>query len=159
MRKAITARYLTTDTKYGQVWTLDLVGWPNKSTFLGPLIFLADYNGFAPADDNPGWRPANEAAYQRLVDAYTPFGFYGWVMGYGQGFVMQAALLLDRMKDVTPMLNWTAKEIYDPRLGFIVPEGVQINPTGHFVFRTGDLGNGVQEAEIVKMLRIPYRSR
>lgn len=154
MRKAIPARYLIDDTKYGHVWTLDFAGWPNQSTVLGPLIFLADYKGFAPADDDPNWRPANQAAYQRLVDSYTPFGFYGWAMGYGQGFVTQAALLLDRMNDVTPMLNWTAKETYDPRFGFIVPEGAQVDPTGHFVFRTGDQGNGVQEAEIVKVFRI-----
>jgi len=99
--------------------------------------------------------PANEASFQRLVDSYRPFGFYGEGMGYGQGFVTQAALLLDRMSDATPMLDWTAKEIYDPRHGsFIVPEGVVIDPTGQYWFRTGDLGNGVQEAEIVKALRL-----
>ena len=52
-------------------------------------------------------------------------------MGYGQRFVTQSALLLDRMHDATQMLDWTAKEIYDPRIGsFIVPEAVQIDPTG-----------------------------
>jgi hypothetical protein len=155
MRNAIPTRYLITDPKYGKVWTLDDAGWPNQSTVLGPLIFLADYKGFAPQDDDPSWRPANEAAYQRLIDTYRPFGFYGWAMGYGQGFVTQAALLLDRMKDVTPMLNWTAREVYDPQIkSFVVPEGVQVDPTGHFVYRTGDQGNGVQEAEIIKALRI-----
>jgi hypothetical protein len=155
MRQAIPARYLVNDPKYGRVWTLDYAGWPNQSTVLGPLIFLADLKGFAPQDDDPAWRPANEAAYQRLIDTYRPFGFYGWAMGYGQGFVTQAALLLDRMKDVTPMLNWAAREIYDPAIhSFVVPEGAQVDPTGRFVFRTGDLGNGVQEAEIVKVFRI-----
>jgi hypothetical protein len=97
----------------------------------------------------------NQATYQRLIDTYKPFGFYGQAMGYGQGFVTQSALLLDRMRDATLMLDWTAKEIYDPRYGsFIVPEGVQIDPTGRFWYRIGDLGNGVQEGEIVKTLRI-----
>ena len=155
MRTAIAARYLTSDPKYGQVWTLDSAGWPNLSTVLGPLIFLADYNGLAPEDDDPAWRPVNEAAYRRLVDTYSPFGFYGQAMGYGQGFVTQAALLLDRMRDSTTMLSWMAKEIYDPRVGsFVVPEGVQIDPTGHYWYRAGDLGNGVQEAEVVKAMRI-----
>jgi hypothetical protein len=155
MRKAIPARYLVDDPKYGRVWTLESAGWPDKSTVLGPLIFLADYKGFAPQDDDPAWRAANEAAYQRLIDTYKPLGFYGWAMGYGQGFVTQAALLLDRMKDVTPMLEWAAKEIYDPRINsFVVPEGEQLDPTGKYWYSTGDLGNGVQEAEIVKTLRI-----
>jgi hypothetical protein len=155
MRKAIPDRYLIGDPKYGRVWTLEYAGWPNQSTVLGPLIFTADYKGFAPRDDDPDWRAANEAAYQRLIDTYRPFGFYGWAMGYGQGFVTQAALLLDRMKDVTPMLDWTAREVYDPEIkSFVVPEGAQIDPTGRFLFRTGDQGNGVQEAEIVKVFRI-----
>jgi len=76
-------------------------------------------------------------------------------MGYGQGFVTQSALSLDRMHDATTMLDWAAKEIYDPRNGsFVVPEGVQIDPTGRFWYKIGDLGNGVQEGEIVKTLRI-----
>jgi hypothetical protein len=155
MRKAISARYLVTDPKYGRVWTLEHAGWPNKSTVLGPLIFLADYQGFAPQEDDSAWKAMNEAAYQRLIDTYKPFGFFGWAMGYGQGFVTQAALLLDRMKDVTPMLNWTAREVYDPQIqSFVVPEGVQVDPTGRFLYRTGDQGNGVQEAEIVKTFRI-----
>lgn len=155
MRKAIPARYLVDDAKYGRVWTLESAGWPNKSTVLGPLIFLADYKGFAPQDDDPSWRSANEAAYQRLIDTYKPLGYYGWAMGYGQGFVTQAALLLDRMKDVTPMLNWAATEIYDPHINsFVTPEGEQLDPTGKYWYSTGDLGNGVQEAEIVKILRI-----
>ena len=76
-------------------------------------------------------------------------------MGYGQGFVSQAALLLDRMHDATRILDWTAKEIFDPQSGsFIVPEGVQIDLTGDLWYHTGDLGNGVQEAENVKSLRL-----
>jgi hypothetical protein len=155
MRKAIPARYLIDDPKYGRVWTLEDAGWPNKSTVLGPIIFTADVTGLAPSDQDPNWQGWDEAAYQRLVDTYKPMGFYGWAMGYGQGFVTQAALLLDRMKDVTSMLDWAAKEIYDPRINsFITPEGEQLDPTGKFWYSTGDLGNGVQEAEIVKMLRI-----
>ncbi|HEV2319213.1 MAG TPA: hypothetical protein VGV18_05650, partial [Verrucomicrobiae bacterium] len=158
MQAAITKHYIITDPKYGRVWTLEHSGWPNKSTVLGPLIFLADFEGWAPDNEHDGWRSVNEAAYQRLVDAYKPFGFYGQAMGYGQGFVSQSALLLDRMRDATTMLDWAAREIYDPRFNpfdhFIVPEGVQISSSGQFWYRIGDLGNGVQEAEIVKTLRL-----
>jgi hypothetical protein len=155
MQAAITSHYIINDPKYGRIWTLEHAGWPFKSTVLGPLVFLADYDGFAPQAEVDGWRSVNEAAYQRLLDTYQPFGFYGLTMGYGQGFVTQSALLLDRMHDATQMLDWTAKEIYDPRFGcFIVSEGVQLDPTGKFWYRFGDLGNGVQEAEIVKLLRL-----
>jgi hypothetical protein len=155
MKIAMGHQYLIDDPKYGRVWTLDHAGWPTHPTVLGPIIFRADYQGFSPEEEDDDWHTMNEAAYQRLIDAYQPFGFYGDAMGYGQGFVTESALLLDRMRDVTPMLDWTAKQIYDPKLGFfIVPEGVQIDPTGKFWYRAGDLGNGVQEAEIVKVLRL-----
>jgi hypothetical protein len=155
MKRAITDHYIDIDPKYGRVWTLKYSNWIDQSSVLGPLIFQADYLGFAPEDSIPEWRAVNEATYQRLLDTYKPFGFYGQAMGYGQGFVTQSALLLDRMRDTTQMLDWAAKEIYDPRDGsFIVPEGVQIDPTGRFWYKIGDLGNGVQEGEIVKMLRL-----
>jgi hypothetical protein len=155
MHQAIPANYLIDDPKYGHVWSLADAGWPNKSTVLGPLIFTADTKGFAPSDDDPDYHAANEAAYQRMIDTYKPFGFYGWAMGYGQGFVTQSALLLDRMKDATTMLNWTAREVYDPQINsFVVPEGVQVTPDGRYIYRTGDQGNGVQEAEIVKTMRL-----
>lgn len=155
MSAAITNHYVVDDPKYGPVWTLDYSNWTHKTTVLGPLVFQADDWGFAPEDSNPGWRAINEDTYKRLIDTYKPFGFYGQSMGYGQGFVTQSALLLDRMQDATKMLDWMGKEIYDPRFGsFIVPEGVQIDPTGKYWFRIGDLGNGVQEAEVVKTLRL-----
>ncbi len=155
MRQAITSQYVVSDPKYGRVWTLKYANWIDKSSVLGPLVFQADDQGFAPEDSIPQWRQVNEASYQRLIDTYKPFGFYGQAMGYGQGFVTQSALLLDRMHDATQMLDWAAKEIYNPRQGsFIVPEGVQIDPTGRFWYPMGDLGNGVQEGEIVKTLRI-----
>ena len=148
--------YVILDTKYGKVWTLDYAGWAYKATVLGPVMCLADYQGFSPNDDYPQLRAINEAAYQRIIDTYNkPFGFYGEGMGYGQSFITQSALLLDRMQDATTMLNWMAKAIYDPRFGsFIVPEGCQTDSVGKYWYRNGDLGNGVQEAEVIKTLRI-----
>ncbi len=58
----------------------------------------------------------NQAAYQRILDTYKPFEFYRQSIGYGQGFVTESALLLDRMHDTTTMLDWAAKEIYDPEV-------------------------------------------
>jgi len=155
MRDAMAKQYIINDKKYGRVWTLNHAGWPNKSSVLGPLILPADYQGFTPEDDNPDWRPVNQTTYQRLITTYKPFGFYGQAFGYGQGLVTQAALLQDQMRDATEMLKWAAKEIYDPQIdSFIVPEACDIDPTGRYWYRMGDLGNGVQEAEIVKMLRL-----
>ena len=59
------------------------------------------------------------------------------------------------MNDAGVMLDWMARQIYDPRRGmFIAPEGCEIDPSGKYWYRVGDLGNGVQEGEIIKTLRI-----
>ncbi|MGH8022346.1 MAG: hypothetical protein ACRED1_02105, partial [Limisphaerales bacterium] len=161
MQDAIGRGYVIHDPGYGAVWTLAYANWSYDSSVLGPLIFLADYQGFAPRDEDDDWRSIDEATYHRLIDTfrpYQPFGFYGKAMGYGQGFVTQSALLLDRMRDATTMLDWDAKEIYDPRFNrfdhFVVSEGVQISPDGRYWYRFGDLGNGVQEGETIKTLRL-----
>lgn len=161
MQMAIGNHFIIQDSKYGPVWSRDSLSWEYDAAVLGPLIFLADSQGFAPQDENDNWRTINEAAYRRLIDTYSPyqpFGFYGQAMGYGQGFVTQSALLLDRMHDATTMLDWVAKEVYDPRFNqfnhFIVPEGVQISTDGRYWYPFGDLGNGVQEGETIKTLRL-----
>jgi hypothetical protein len=156
MFSALQAEYVVNDPKYNKVWTLQYAGWAYKATVLGPLMCLADYQGFAPQNDFAQLRDINAAAYQRVTDTYNkPFGFYGEGMGYGQSFITQSALLLDKMEDATTMMNWIAKEIYDPRMGtFVVPEGCQADSTGKYWYRNGDLGNGVQEAETIKTLRI-----
>ena len=122
---------------------------------MGPLITIADHRGFSPQDNIPDWQIRDLNAYHRLTASYRPFGFYGVAMGYGQGFVTQSALLLDRMHDASVMLNWLAKAIYYPGYKpYITPEGCEVDESGNFWHRTGDLGNGVQEGETVKALRI-----
>ena len=81
MRTAISAHYAITDPKYGRVWTLDYAGWPNQSTVLGPLIFLADYRGFAPQDDDPAWRPCERGCVSTLDRHLSPLRFL-W-LGHG----------------------------------------------------------------------------
>jgi hypothetical protein len=158
LKKGIGKEYIVDDPKYGRVWTLKHAGWPNRSTVFGPIIILADLQGFEPEDGDPNWRTVTEASYQRLLGMYQVprvFGYFGTAMGYGQGFVTQTALLLDKMDDAGKMLNWAARLTYDPRYEpYIVPEGCELEPDGRYWHRTGDLGNGVQEAEIVKALRI-----
>lgn len=166
------------------VWRIDDAGWAYQSGLLGPLIHPADRGGLAPEDGESAWRKLTEVALDRLVakwtgnapdsddpwwfdnseepsfrntpnQQFTPVGSYGIAMGYGQGFITQAALLLDRMTLAEECLEWTAKEVYyadhEP---YIVPEGVTVDPSGSFWFRTGDLGNGVQQGEILKVIRL-----
>ena len=76
-------------------------------------------------------------------------------MGYGQGFLTQAALLLDRFEDAEQAIEAIGKFCYHHHdAPYVVPEGVICHPDGSRWFRSGDLGNGVQQAEIIKCIRI-----
>lgn len=154
MRAGCETAYIVKDKNYGKTWTLTSSGWPNRSTVMGSVIIPSDRTGFVGLTGDP-WRAYNEATYRRQIESYKPFGYFGVSMGYGQGFVTQSALLLDKMSDATTMLHWAAKQTYCAAFEpYIVPEGCEIDPTGQYWHRTGDLGNGVQQAEIVKALRV-----
>ena len=153
--------YIEENEEYGTTWTLKHSGWPHRTTVLAPIILSADIQGFTLADMDQDLLPITINAYERILDntrKYTPFCAYGAAMGYSQGFVTQAALLLDRMDEASEMLKWTARLTYYnaplEKEKYLVPEGAEIIPTGEFWHRIGDLGNGVQQAEIIKVMRL-----
>ena len=79
-------------------------------------------------------------------------------MGYGQGWLTKAALILDEMDDAGPLLVNLGKFSYDKNMNFvdkksgkdwrpfmyIVPEGVNYLPDGSW-YKIGDLGNGANQ--------------
>ena len=184
MRVGIEKHYIVggTEKDKPKVWKLWDSGWAHQSANLAPTAFLSDTEGFTPEVGNPDWKPINEATYQRLIDKwsgkgiegdpwwfekhempirsrphqYTPQkGNFGIAMGYGQGFIAQTALLLDRTQDATDMLRWTARLVYYADYkSYIVPEGAETHPDGKMWYRTGDLGNGQQQADTMKALRL-----
>lgn len=141
--------YLETDPKYGTSWTTKTAGFGIQGT-LGPILIPTDNHGFDFASNYPEWRAYNEAAYQRAKDF-----FHLGAMGYDQGFIIESALLLDRMRDAYDFLQMTARALYNPtHRPYIVPENMRWNNDQTATARFGDLGNGVQQAEIVKAERI-----
>lgn len=162
LRKGMARDYPEEDGQYGTVWTLKHSGWPHHTTVLAPVILGPDRTGYLRHDLDADFLPITEASFHRVVDhsAHTvPRGAYGSAMGYSQGFITQSALLLDEMADAQKMLHWTARLTYydvpdNEAWRYIVPEGAEIHQSGGYWFRTGDLGNGVQEAETVKSVRL-----
>jgi len=76
-------------------------------------------------------------------------------MGYCIGFTTQAAVLLDQMADAERLLGLICRAIYNPMYEpYIVPEISAYDQKTDTFIRMGDLGNGVQQAEIMKLLRI-----
>ena len=84
---------------------------------------------------------------------YNPYS--GRQMGYGQGFLTSAALSLDLYDEYSDCVKATGNLCYhNYDENYIVPEGVVMHGSGEFWFRNSDLGNAVQQAEIIKVTRL-----
>lgn len=76
-------------------------------------------------------------------------------MGYGQGYLTLTAFMLDEVEDYSACFEACAYLCYNSHeCNYIVPEGVIVHPSGDFWFRNADLGNAVQQGEIVKVSRL-----
>ncbi|MHB1458142.1 MAG: hypothetical protein ACYC0V_14630 [Armatimonadota bacterium] len=145
----INKEYIENDPKYGETWTKKFAGFGISST-LGPIILPTDRIGFDFGSNYPEWNKYNIAAYQRVKDGFNLNAF-----GYGQGFIIQSALLLDKMQDADELIRLAARAVYNPtHRPYIVPENVIVNSDKTVFSRAGDIGNGVQQAEILKAIRI-----
>ncbi|MHB8339179.1 MAG: hypothetical protein ACYDEE_17320 [Ignavibacteriaceae bacterium] len=82
-------------------------------------------------------------------------------MGYGQGYITEAALLLDRMHDASLMTDWMAKLCFAPRLQhpYRVPEGSIVEGDGSIWRRWGDLGNLYQLGEVVYTMKFEISAK
>ncbi len=129
-------------------------GWAYGTKRFAPLFLLADYETLDPARDTPeihAMASRTWAAHKR--EYHNPAS--GRVMGYGQGYLTQAALLLDETADMTACIENAAAFCYHPTdVPWIVPEGIILHPSGECWYRNGDLGNAVQQAEILKCARL-----
>jgi hypothetical protein len=147
--------YPKADPVYGRIWD-NPVTWSGRYPMLGPLITLADRRGLL-ASAGPEWDRINLDSYQFELHEHAP-DLPAWHMaatGYGQCFVAESALLLDHMNDAADLVEVLAKASYFPgHFPYIVPEGVEWTADHRYWFRKSDLGNGVQQANFLKVIRL-----
>lgn len=88
-------------------------------------------------------------------------------MGYGQGWLTKAALILDEFDDAGPLLANIPKYVYDKNMNYVdeergidwrkyqwmVPEGTNILPDGSW-YRIGDLTNGANQGPIMHVIEL-----
>jgi hypothetical protein len=148
--------YQVNDPDYGVRWD-NAFAWSGHYPALGPLIDQADFNGLRPAKAMPQWLDVNQNTYLWQLHEHKgqPVDYHAVAFGYGQAFMAEAALLLDRMDEATALVNTMCRMAWFP--GFkpwIIPEGVEWTQDRKFWFRTSDLGNGVQQANFIKTVRL-----
>ncbi len=103
----------------------------------------------------------NPLLRQKLINSYREqkdrfFNHYSArQLGYGQAYITHTALMLDEVVDYTKCLEACAYVCYHHTdHNYIVPEGAVVHPSGRYWFRNGDHGNAVQQAEIIKVMRL-----
>lgn len=141
--------------KYGTVLTDttdDCWTWEYKR--FAPLFLMADVAGYDVLTDRKElFDLMNRTFEAQKEEYYAPEA--GRQMGYGQGYLTEAAILLDRYEEMTECVEAAAKFCYHHTdLPYIVPEGVILHGSKRCWFRNSDLGNAVQQGEIIKSIRL-----
>jgi hypothetical protein len=156
LQRGIARYYLTHDAEYGDIWDPNKAAvWPFGHSVLAPVLIWPDYYGLDLSSMPPDWLARSRRTLELQLTRCRPDHASGVAMGYGQCFITQAALLLDEMGHASRCVDRLAQFTYCSRhKPYIVPEGCEIDPSGTWWRRTGDLGNAVQEGEAVKCVRV-----
>lgn len=148
MKVSMNRYFADDDSIYGKTWKK--VGFFHENI----LMTLKEYAGFDLADKLPAeWLERSRNTYEKnkagRPDYYGPAG-----LGYDHDILLQTAMLLDQMDDVTKWMTNLAHLCYSPRLPkpFIVPECASVDVKRGIIRRQGDVGNGYQQAETVNSI-------
>lgn len=149
------------DARYGVTWRPVAWTWAYAHESLAPAFLPADLTGYSLGEGSTSFAPSvtdtltvSRNTFRRQTELASGFRS-GRVLGYGQAFLTQAALMLDDMAAAGEALDYLARFIYDPDLGpYLVPEGIALHRNSGSWYRIGDLGNAVHEAEVLKTLAL-----
>ncbi len=127
----------------------DVRTWEYKH--FAPIFLFPDFAGYDPeAVDPETCAIARNIFRAQKEDYFSPAA--GRQMGYGQGYLTETTLPLD---EVSSCIEQAALFCYHHSdHPYVVPEGIIMHPSGRFWFRNCDLGNAVQQGEIVKCTRL-----
>jgi hypothetical protein len=147
--------FLMEHPRYGKVYT-DTTDdcWTYEYKRLGELFLQSDLNGYDVFNDDSELFDIMTRTFMAQKEVfYAPES--GRQMGYGQGYLTLSTLALDLFDELTECMEAATMMCYHHTDNkYIVPEGVIMHGSKQFWFRNCDLGNAVQQAEIVKCARL-----
>lgn len=153
--KGVKEKFILDDNHFGKVWT-DTTDdcWTYEYKRFAEILMASDYETLDAAADDPEKFELLTGTFKAEKEVYyNPYS--GRQMGYGQGYLSGAAMMLDFFDEYTDCVNASANLCYHHTdVPYIVPEGVIRHGSGKFWYRNSDLGNAVQQAEIVKEARL-----
>lgn len=155
LEAGVTAIFTMDHPKYGRVFT-DTTDdcWTYEYKRFCALLMASDVYTLDVSDKQPALFDVMERTMKAQKEMYyKPYS--GRQMGYGQGYLTGAMLMLDASADYTDCVRASANLCYHASdVPYIVPEGVICHGSGQYWFRNSDLGNAVQQAEIIKEARL-----
>lgn len=155
---SMNAYYPKTILSWGDVWDPDKTAtWAYGHATLAPAVIGMDYWGYDVMNKLPaGWKERTQRTYAMQMTKNAPPYAASAGMGYGQGYITEAGLLLDQMSDASKMVTWMARFCFAPRLQhpYRVPEGAVVEGDGSVWRRWGDLGNLYQLGETVYTIQL-----
>ncbi|MEN8158333.1 MAG: hypothetical protein ABFS10_15375, partial [Bacteroidota bacterium] len=139
---------------------------PSKQDALVQAWFAIYYDGLDPLALDAKMTPITRNTLDRQLS--YPYGHAPVLgMGYGQGWITKAALVLDYMDDAGKLLANIPKYVYDKNMDYvdeakgldwrkflwIIPEGTNIMDDGRW-HRIGDLSNGANQGPVMHALEL-----
>ena len=155
IRIGIMERFTTIHPRYGRIFT-DTIDdcWTWEYKRFAALFIMTDIYSYDPVMHDVEWYDICRSTYKAQKENYFSYAA-GRQMGYGQGYLTETTILLDEFEDMAGCMEMAAFFSYHHTdHNWIVPEGVIMHPSGRFWFRNSDLGNAVQQGEIVKCGRL-----
>jgi len=154
---AMNAYFPITHGDWGDIWDPKKAGGWGLPTGTSPIFEGMELYGYDAANLlPPGWKERSSRTHAMQVSKLNLPYCDPSALGYGQGFMTESALLLDRMEDATHMTGWMTKLCFAPRqpYPFRVPESAIVKSDGSKWSRGGDLGNGFQMGEVLLVCHI-----
>lgn len=155
LKAGIMERFISIHPRYGKIFvdTLDDVFTYEYKRF-GALFLMPDFYTYDLAVFDAKMYEILQNTYLAQKEEFFSYAA-GRQMGYGQGYLTQTCILLDQYDDFTGCVEQAAMFSYHHTdYKYTVPEGVINHPSGRFWFRNADLGNAVQQGEIIKCARL-----
>ena len=155
LKAGIFERFVMDHPKYGKVLT-DTTDdcWTYEYKRFVPALICTDFLAYDLHEADPELFDLCKRTFLAEKEVYYN-AFSGRQMGYGQGYLTNCALTLDLYDEYSECVDASAKLCYHHTdVPYIVPEGVIMHGSGKFFFRNSDLGNAVQQAEIIKEVRL-----
>lgn len=156
LKSGIMQKFIGEHPRYGKIFvdTIDDC-WTWEYKRFAPVFLLSDLYTYDPSqyEDAEIYEICKNTYLAQKEDYFSPAA--GRQMGYGQGYLTETCIMLDEYEDLTACVEYAAMFSYHHAdHNYIVPEGVIMHPSGRFWFRNCDLGNAVQQGEIIKCARL-----